>query len=178
MGSIPDFPSDPAGGPAPDGTKPRPDPVSTEPTDQQSAEPTGQPSASGDPNGQDPSSVELPDGQIIIAPNPQLAAAITAAVAGTPIAEAFSAQGITIPAPGSAIANPVQPTDLLPGDVGIFTDRHALALGVEKALLDNQIQDIASMSGLGFIGWQRPPEPVIAPAPDMPVPAPPQAHSQ
>jgi len=178
MGSIPDFPSDPAGGPSPQGIKPHPDPVSTEPTDQQSADPTGQPSAGEDPDSHGASShgansVELPDGQIIIAPNPQLAAAITAAVAGTPIAEAFSAQGITIPAPGSAIANPVQPMDLLPGDVGLFNDRHALALGDDKALLDNKIQAIASMSGLGFIGWQRPPEPVVAPAPDVPAPAPP-----
>ena len=179
IGSIPDFPSDPAGGPSPQGVKPHPDPVSTEPTDQQSADPTGQPSASEDPDSQDPNSVELPDGRIIIAPNPQLAAAITAAVTGTPIAEAFSAQGITIPAPGSAIANPVQQTDLLPGDVGLFTDRYALALGDEKAWLDNKIQAIASLSGLGFIGWQRPPEPVIAPAPDVPAPpTPPQAYSR
>jgi hypothetical protein len=154
--------------------KPDSDPAPSGPTDQQSADPPAPSSASDDPNSHDPTSVDLPNGQTVIAPNPQLAAVITAAVSGTPIAEAFSAEGITIPAPGSAIAHPVEPIDLLPGDVGLFTDRHALALGDGKALLDNQIQTLASMPELGFIGWQHPPEPVLSTWPDVSAPAPPR----
>jgi len=105
--------------------------------------------------------VELPDGQRVVAPSSQLAAVISAAVAGTPIPEAFSAQGITIPAPGSPVMAPLDPAMLGPGDIGVLSDRHALALGDGKALLDNQIQTVDSLGGQGAIGWQHPPEPLI-----------------
>ena len=101
--------------------------------------------------------VRLPDGQNVTAPNAQLAAVITAAVAGTSIPDAFSAQGITIPAPGSAIAVPVEPGRLVPGDIGLFADRHALALGSGQILLDNAIQPLGTMEDAGFIGWLQPP---------------------
>ena len=101
--------------------------------------------------------VRLPDGQNVTAPNAQLAAVITAAVAGTAIPDAFSAQGITIPAPGSAIPVPVDPGRLVPGDIGLFADRHALALGSGQILLDNVIQPLGTMEEAGFIGWLQPP---------------------
>jgi len=97
---------------------------------------------------------------------------IAAAVAGTPIQEAFGAQGITIPEPGSAITSPLDPTQVVAGDIGVFTDRHALALGGGKALLDQQIQPLAAVSGPGFIGWQHPPEPVRTTAPEVSAPIP------
>jgi hypothetical protein len=103
--------------------------------------------------------VNLPNGETVTAPTPQLAAAITAAVAGTPIAEAFRQQGITIPAPGTAVAHPVDPVRVLPGDIGMLTDRHALALGNGKVVFNNQIQPIASVTGASFLGWEHPPEP-------------------
>ena len=71
----------------------------------------------------------LPDGETVTAASPQLAAAIKAAVGGAPIADAFHQQGITIPPPGTAVANPIDPPEVIPGDIGMFTDRHALALG-------------------------------------------------
>ena len=101
--------------------------------------------------------VRLPDGQNVTAPNAQLAAVITAAVAGTSISDAFSAQGITIPAPGSAVPVPVEPGRLVPGDIGLFADRHALALGSGQILLDNAIQPLGTMEDAGFIGWLQPP---------------------
>jgi len=112
-----------------------------------------------DQNGTDQNDAEIP-GQIGTAPSPQLAAVIAAAVAGTPIPEAFTAQGIAIPEPGSAIAAPLDPTQVVAGDIGVLTDRHALALGGGKALLDQQIQPLDAVSGPGFIGWQHPPEPI------------------
>lgn len=100
----------------------------------------------------------VPQADAVAAPAPELEKVITAAVAGTPIAEAFSAEGITIPAAGSPIAEPVDPAQLAAGDIGIFADRHALALGNGKALLDNQIQPVTAIGGPGFIGWQHPPK--------------------
>ena len=92
---------------------------------------------------------------------------------GTPIAEAFQRQGITLPAPGSDVPNPLDPEVLQPGDVGVFADRHALALGNGKAVLNNQIQPIANIAGPGFLGWLHPPVPgAVTPTDDQDAPAP------
>jgi hypothetical protein len=160
----PDFDTDPGGSEGDsDAEPPEPDPEGNPDTaDEFAPEPT-----------EDPTAVELPDGQILKAPTPELAAAITAAVAGVPIAEAFRQQGITLPPPGSPVTAPIDAGRLLPGDIGMLTDRHAVALGNGKALLDNRIQPIANVTGLGFLGWQQPPAPVTTTAttsdrPDIP----------
>lgn len=115
--------------------------------------------------------VELPDGDTVIAPTPELAAVITAAVGGTPIPDAFRLQGITVPPPGSLVLAPLEPARLAPGDIGLLTDRHALVLGNGKALLDQRIQPLASVAGPGFLGWQHPPEPEPTVAtPETPAP--------
>lgn len=106
-----------------------------------------------------PTTVTLPDGDTVTAASPQLAAAIKAATGGVPIADAFRQQGITIPAPGTAVAGPLEPERVTPADIGMFTDRYALALGHSKALLDGQIQPISSVSGPSFLGWEHPPTP-------------------
>jgi hypothetical protein len=128
-----------------------------------------------------PTTVSLPDGDTVTAASPQLAAAIEAAVGGAPIADAFHQQGIVIPPPGTAVTSPVDPLQAIPGDIGMFTDRHALALGHEKALLEGQIQHIATVSGPSFLGWEHPPAatvPAIPPAkPDTPTPTGPAATS-
>ncbi len=113
-----------------------------------------------------PTTVTLPNGDTLIAASPQLAAAIEAAVGGTPIAEAFRHEGMAIPPPGTAISDPVDPSQLAPGDIGMFTDRHALALGASRALVNGQIQHISTVNGPGFLGWEHPPVPVSAPEPD------------
>ncbi|MGO9156435.1 DUF4226 domain-containing protein [Mycobacterium sp.] len=130
-----------------------------------------------------PTVVTLPDGETVTAGSPQLAAAIKAAVGGTPIAQAFHQQGITIPPPGTAVTDPIDPLRVIPGDIGILSDRHALALGHGKALLDGQIQHIATVSGPSFLGWEHPPVtqgPATATAPartDPPTPTRPAATS-
>jgi Domain of unknown function (DUF4226) len=106
-----------------------------------------------------PTSVTLPDGETVTAASPQLAAAIKAAAAGVPIADAFRQQGITIPPPGTPVAQPIEPSRVAPGDVGMFTDRHALALGHSKAIMDGQIQHMSTVSGPSFLGWEHPPTP-------------------
>ena len=113
-----------------------------------------------------PTTVTLPDGETVTAANPQLAAAIKAAAGGTPIADAFRQEGITIPPPGTAVNDPVDPSRLTPGDIGMLTDRHALALGESRALLNGQIQHISTVNGPSFLGWEHPPGPVTTAAPD------------
>jgi Domain of unknown function (DUF4226) len=112
-----------------------------------------------------PTVVTLPNGETVIAASPQLAAAIKASANGVPIAEAFRQQGITIPPPGTAVSEPVDPSQIAPGDIGMFTNRHALALGQSKALLNGQIQHISTVTGPSFLGWEHPPEPVTTTAP-------------
>ncbi|OBK10750.1 DUF4226 domain-containing protein [Mycobacterium asiaticum] len=142
--------------------------------DEQHEPASGQPESP--PSG--PTTVTLPNGETVTAASPQLAAAIKAAAGGTPIAEAFQQQGITLPSPGTAVAHPVDPAQVVPGDIGMFTDRHALALGRSKALLEGQIQHISAVSGPSFLGWEHPPSPAVrpaAPAPDTPTPTRPSA---
>lgn len=155
------------------------DPLLDEPLDANADEPaTGpddevvgeEPAA---PTSDDATIVHLPNGETVTAPTPALAAVITAAVAGTPIPEAFRQQGITLPAPGTAVPHPIEPARVIPGDIGILADRHALALGNGKAVFNNQIQPIASVTGPSFLGWEHPPEPgstATTPKADQPTP--------
>jgi hypothetical protein len=130
---------------------------SDEPNEEKGGE--GQESAGGEPASSPagPTTITLPNGETVTAASPQLAAAIKAAVGGTPIADAFRQQGITIPPPGTAVIEPIDPLRVIPGDIGILTDRHALALGHGKALLDGQIQHIGTVTGPDFLGWEHPP---------------------
>ncbi len=125
-----------------------------------------------------PTTVTLPNGESVTAASPQLAAAIQAAVGGMPIADAFRQQGITIPPPGTAVTGSIDPASLAPGDIGMFTDHHALALGESKTLLNGQIQHISTVTGPSFLGWEHPPAPVPAAEPaktEPPVPTRPAA---
>lgn len=125
-----------------------------------------------------PTTVTLPNGETVTAASPQLAAAIKAAAGGTPIPDAFRQQGITIPPPGTAVAGPIDAARVAPGDIGMFTDRHALALGNSKALLNGQIQHISTVKGPSFLGWEHPPAPQSVAAPagtEAPVPTRPAA---
>lgn len=125
--------------------------------------PTEPPAATG----VEPTTVRLPDGEIITARTPQLAKVISAVVAGTPIGEAFHAQGITIPPPGTAVPHPVDPARLAAGDIGMFTDRQAVALDQRRAVFNGQIQPVTGVSGPSFLGWLRPPD-AVGPAPAAP----------
>lgn len=150
--------------------RPSPD---TESDDQPDHEDTEPQAASGQPPASGPTTITLPNGETVTAASPQLAGAIQAAAGGAPIADAFRQQGITIPPPGTAVTDPVDPARVVPGDIGMFTDRHALALGESRALLNGQIQHISTVSGPSFLGWEHPPAPVAAVAPartDPPAP--------
>lgn len=102
-----------------------------------------------------PVTVTLPDGATTAIVDPRLAAAMQAAADGTPVAEAFRRQGIDIPPPGIPVTAPVDQARLRPGDIGVFTDRHAVAVGDGRALLDGQLHLAANLRGPGFLGWQH-----------------------
>lgn len=141
-----------------------------EPGDSRTAEAAQSPAAP-EPHPAGPTIVTLPDGDTVTAASPQLAAAIRAAANGAPISDAFRQQGIIIPSPGTAVTVPLDPSRVVPGDIGMFTDHHALALGRGRALLNGQIHDIATVSGPSFLGWEHPPAPATAPADgDTPTP--------
>lgn len=110
--------------------------------------------------------LEVPSGVDANESDPPFAGVIAAAVSGTPIPDAFDQQGITIPGPGTQVSTPLALEDVVPGDVALFDDRHALALGNGKVLLDDQIQPIEAVNRPGFIGWQHPPEPDRIAEPD------------
>lgn len=124
------------------------------------------------PHDDGPVTVTLPDGATTTVADARLAAAMQAAAEGTPVAEAFRRQHIDIPPPGIPVMAPLDPARLRPGDIGVFTDRHAVAVGDGKALLDGQIHLAGNLRGPGFLGWQhlRLEEPTAAgePAPTRP----------
>ncbi len=153
LGSAPDV------GSIPDPLSPPEDALSEDPPDTEPAADEEDAETTYHTGEEESTIVHLPDGDIVTAPSPELAAAITAAIAGTPVAEAYGQQGITIPAPGTAVAHPVDPARLVAGDVGILTDRHAVALGNGKAVLNGKIEPISSVTGPSFLGWEHPPEP-------------------
>ena len=135
-------------------------------TDPDAKDPAAKDPAAKDPADGAPSDAAQPAPDVHNGVSPELAAVITAAVAGTPIPEAFARQGIAIPPAGSAVTNPVDPAYLAAGDVGVLTDGHALALGNGKALLENSIQPISAVDTRGLLGWLRP----VKPEPKAPVP--------
>jgi Domain of unknown function (DUF4226) len=157
LGSTPDL------GTATDPFNPADDPLSADPPDSVAdTERAGEDPEADETDHtaeEEPAVVHLPDGDTVTAPSPELAAAITAAIAGTPVTEAYRQQGITIPAAGTAVSHPVDPTRLVAGDIGMLTDRHAVALGNGKAVFNGKIEPISSVTGPSFLGWEHPPEP-------------------
>ncbi|WP_409427832.1 DUF4226 domain-containing protein [Mycobacterium sp. SMC-11] len=117
------------------------------------------------PGERGPVTVRLPDGETTTVTNPQLAAAMQAVADGQSVVEAFRSQGIHVPPPGTPVLAAVDVASLRPGDIGVFTDRHALAVGAGKAVLDGQVHLAENLRGPGFLGWQHAPSLAQEPAP-------------
>src|SRR5690606_6550548 len=102
--------------------------------------------------------VKLPDESVTEARTPQGAAAVRAALDGAPVAEAWQqAAGVTLPPAGTPVTDPVPPTQLKGGDVGMWKDHMVMALGNGKVLVSGQVQPIESVSsGPDFLGWFDP----------------------
>jgi Domain of unknown function (DUF4226) len=101
--------------------------------------------------------VSLPDGSNATARTPALAQAVAAHLAGTPVEAAYRAAGIQLPPPGTPVANPVDPSSLSCGTVGVFKDHYVVALSSVKAYQDGQVVPLAAVaSSPDFLGWVDP----------------------
>jgi hypothetical protein len=101
--------------------------------------------------------VQLPDGSTANARTPALAQAVKAYLGGTPVDAAYRQAGIELPPPGTSVTNPVDPSQLSCGAVGMFKDHYVVALSSVKALQDGQVVPLASAtSGPDFLGWLDP----------------------
>jgi len=102
--------------------------------------------------------VQLPDNSVTEARTAQAAEAVRSALNGTPVAEAWQqAAGVTLPPAGTPVTDPVPPTQLKAGDVGMWKDHLVMALGDGKVLVSGQVQPLESVSsGPDFLGWFDP----------------------
>lgn len=116
------------------------------------------------PPGAGPTQVQLPNGQTVTAPNPQMAEVTKAIAGGQPIGEAFRQHaGVNIAPPGAAVPNPLDPSQLRLGAVGQFTDHQVYALSKDLAIINGQVRPISEAAGPGFLGWMAPPDVPTAP---------------
>jgi hypothetical protein len=145
-----------------DDTGPRPDsgrPAADQPPGTQ---PDQNPGAGAPPAGLAPvpaatTLVSLPDGSNATARTPALAQAVKAHLAGTPVEAAYRAAGIELPPPGTPVTNPVDPSALSCGTVGMFKDHYVVALSSVKAYQDGQVVPLTAVaSSPDFLGWVDP----------------------
>jgi hypothetical protein len=126
-----------------------------------------------------PTTVQLPDGSTANAKTAALAEAVKSHLGGTPVEESYRQAGLELPPPGTPVTNPIDPTALSCGSIGMFEDRYVVALSSAKALQDGDVVPLSAVaSGPGFLGWMDPsarantaPAPA-PPAPPAPLPAP------
>ncbi|PXX01542.1 DUF4226 domain-containing protein [Mycolicibacterium moriokaense] len=113
--------------------------------------------------------VSLPDGSTATARTAALAEAVKSYLGGTPVDAAYRQAGIDLPPPGTPVTNPVDPSALSVGAIGMFKDHYVVALSPVKALQDGQVVPLATVAaGPDFLGWM---DPAAAPTP-TPVGAP------
>ncbi len=101
--------------------------------------------------------VSLPNGATTEARTPAGAAAVRAILGGASVSEGYAQQGVTLPPPGTPVTDPVPPTQLKAGDVGVWKDHMVMALGNKQVLVNGQVQPQESVgSGPDFLGWIDP----------------------
>jgi hypothetical protein len=124
-------------------------------------QPAGSPGAGPAPAAPGPpvptTAVSLPDGSTANARTAALAQAVKSNLSGTPVEAAYRQAGIELPPPGTPVTNPVDPSALSCGAIGMFRDHYVVALSSVKALQDGQVVPLSSVaSGPGFLGWMDP----------------------
>ncbi|MDT5046341.1 MAG: hypothetical protein QOG75_2194 [Mycobacterium sp.] len=106
--------------------------------------------------------VSLPDGSTATARTTALAEAVKSYLGGTPVDAAYRQAGIDLPPPGTPVTNPVDPSALSVGAIGMFKDHYVVALSPVKALQDGQVVPLSTVAaGPDFLGWM---DPAAAPA--------------
>ncbi|WP_082698578.1 DUF4226 domain-containing protein [Mycobacterium sp. GA-2829] len=153
--------------PAPDPTAAAPPAADTTPADT----PEAPPAAVTAPL--PPTTVQLPDGSTANAKTAALAEAVRSHLGGTPVEESYRQAGLELPPPGTPVTNPIDPTALSCGSIGMFEDRYVVALSSAKALQDGDVVPLSAVaSGPGFLGWMDPSARAAGtPAPPVPTPA-------
>jgi hypothetical protein len=135
-------------------------------TPEQASPPVGPPPIAPPPS----TAVQLPDGSTATARSPEVAAAVKAYLAGAPLDAAYRQAGIDLPPPGTPVTNPLDPSALTAGAIGMFRDHYVVALSPAKALQDGQVVSLSSAaSGPDFLGWMDP-SPVAVPGPSPTTP--------
>jgi hypothetical protein len=106
--------------------------------------------------------VSLPDGSTATARTTALAQAVKSYLGGTPVDAAYRQAGIDLPPPGTPVTNPVDPSALSVGAIGMFKDHYVVALSPVKALQDGQVVPLSAVAAApDFLGWM---DPAAAPA--------------
>jgi hypothetical protein len=101
--------------------------------------------------------VFLPDGSTATARTAALAGAVKSYLGGTPVDAAYRQAGIDLPPPGAPVTNPVDPSALSCGAIGMFKDHYVVALSPVKALQNGQVVPLSTVaSGPDFLGWLDP----------------------
>ncbi|WP_240630980.1 hypothetical protein [Mycolicibacterium sp. GF69] len=101
--------------------------------------------------------ITLPSGEVTEARSPVGAEAVRAALAGSSVSESYQKAGVTLPPAGTPVTEPIPPTKLQAGDVGMWKDHQVMALGNGKVLVSGQEQPLESVSsGPDFLGWFDP----------------------
>lgn len=144
------------------GTVPAAHETDSKGSDDAATQPAGN-SVPGQTAGADPAdatsgtSVKLPSGVISEARNDAGATAVRAALDGDTVEQAYRKADISVPPPGTPVTDPVPPTLLKAGDIGIWKDHLVMALGNGKVLVSGQEQPLDSVgSGPDFMGWLDP----------------------
>ncbi|MGD9633891.1 MAG: hypothetical protein AB7U97_11490, partial [Pirellulales bacterium] len=76
--------------------------------------------------------ITLPSGEVTEARSPVGAEAVRAALAGSSVSESYQKAGVTLPPAGTPVTEPIPPTKLQAGDVGMWKDHQVMALGNGK----------------------------------------------
>jgi hypothetical protein len=101
--------------------------------------------------------VSLPDGSTATARTAALAGAVKSYLGGTPVDAAYRQAGIDLPPPGTPVTNPVDPSALSCGAIGMFKDHYVVALSPVKALQNGLVVPLSAVaSGPDFLGWMDP----------------------
>jgi hypothetical protein len=146
---------------------PQPDSATAPPQPEPAATPAeGAPPAAASAVPVPTTAVALPDGSMATAKTAALAQAVKSYLSGTPVDAAYRAAGIELPPPGTPVTNPIDPSALSCGAVGMFKDHYVVALSSVKAVQDGQVVALSSVaSGQDFLGWM---DPAASPAPPVP----------
>ena len=115
------------------------------------------------------STVSLPDGSSATAKTPALASAVQAYQSGTPIDTAYRQAGMELPPPGTPVTNPLDPSQISCGDLGMFKDHYVVAASPVKAFSNGQIVPLSAVSSSpDFLGWIDPTTLTTAASPGAP----------